>query len=79
MTLQAQGDFSVNFASGAGAYDALLIPDDAVTSQQSDQIVYIVGSDGKVVLAKDVVADDKFLSGIGFYVKGVESKLPSGK
>ncbi len=39
----------------------------------------IVGQDGKEVLAKDAVADDKFLSGINFYVKGVEGKVPSGK
>jgi basic membrane protein A and related proteins len=39
----------------------------------------IVGSDGKEVLAKDVVADDKFLGGINFYIKGVEGKVPSGK
>ena len=39
----------------------------------------IVGSDGKEVLAKDVVADDKFLGGINFYVKGVEGKVPAGK
>jgi basic membrane protein A and related proteins len=38
----------------------------------------IVGSDGKEVLAKDVVADDKFLGGIKFYVKGVEGKVPGG-
>ncbi|MGM9426262.1 BMP family ABC transporter substrate-binding protein [Hydrogenophaga sp. MI9] len=37
----------------------------------------IVGQDGKEVLAKDVVADDKFLGGIKFYVKGVEGKLPN--
>jgi basic membrane protein A and related proteins len=39
----------------------------------------IVGQDGKEVLAKDAVADDKFLSGIKFYVKGVEGKVPEGK
>jgi len=38
----------------------------------------IVGSDGKEILAKDAVADDKFLKGITFYVKGVEGKVPSG-
>jgi simple sugar transport system substrate-binding protein len=38
----------------------------------------IVGSDGKEVLAKDAVADDKFLGGIKFYVKGVEGKVPGG-
>jgi simple sugar transport system substrate-binding protein len=39
----------------------------------------IVGQDGKEVLAKDAVADDKFLGGINFYVKGVEGKVPTGK
>jgi basic membrane protein A and related proteins len=39
----------------------------------------IMGQDGKEILAKDAVADDKFLSGINFYVKGVEGKVPSGK
>jgi simple sugar transport system substrate-binding protein len=39
----------------------------------------IVGQDGKELLAKDQVADDKFLSGINFYVKGVEGQVPSGK
>ena len=39
----------------------------------------IVGIDGKEVLAKDAVADDKFLGGIGFYVRGVDGKVPSGK
>jgi simple sugar transport system substrate-binding protein len=39
----------------------------------------IVSQDGKEVLAKDAVADDKFLGGINFYVKGVEGKIPSGK
>ncbi|GAB4215757.1 MAG: BMP family ABC transporter substrate-binding protein [Rhodoferax sp.] len=34
---------------------------------------------GKEVLAKDAVADDKFLSGINFFVKGVEGKVPGGK
>jgi simple sugar transport system substrate-binding protein len=39
----------------------------------------IVGSDGKEVLKKDEVGDDKFLGGLNFYVKGVEGKIPSGK
>ena len=39
----------------------------------------ILGQDGKEVLKKDEVADDKFLGGINFYVKGVEGKVPSGK
>jgi basic membrane protein A len=39
----------------------------------------IVGQDGKEVVAKDAVADDKFLSGVNFYVKGVEGKVPGDK
>jgi basic membrane protein A len=39
----------------------------------------LLGQDGQEVLKKDAVADDKFLSGINFYVKGVEGKVPSGK
>jgi basic membrane protein A len=31
---------------------------------------------GKELLAKDAVADDAFLGGVKFYVKGVEGKLP---
>ena len=37
----------------------------------------IVGQDGKEVLAKGVVADDAFMGGIKFYVKGVEGKVPN--
>ena len=39
----------------------------------------IVDQKGKEVLPKDAVADDKFLGGIGFYVKGVEGSIPSAK
>ena len=39
----------------------------------------IVDQAGKVVVKKDEVADDKFLSGVNFYVKGVDSKLPTNK
>jgi simple sugar transport system substrate-binding protein len=39
----------------------------------------IVGQDGKEVLAKDVVADDKFLGGINFYVKGVDGPVPGAR
>jgi basic membrane protein A and related proteins len=38
----------------------------------------LTGQDGKEILAKDAVADDKFLSGVMFYVKGVEGKIPGG-
>ncbi len=37
---------------GSGAYDGLLIPDDAVTPQQSDQIVYVVGPGDKIAQRK---------------------------
>ncbi len=39
----------------------------------------IVDNTGKEVLAKDAVADDKFLTGVNFYVKGVEGKVPGDK
>jgi simple sugar transport system substrate-binding protein len=38
----------------------------------------LVNNAGKEVLAKDAVADDKFLGGVNFYVKGVEGKVPGG-
>ena len=36
----------------------------------------IVDQSGKTVVAAGQVADDKFLHGITFYVKGVEGKVP---
>ncbi len=39
----------------------------------------LVDNAGKEVLKKDQVADDKFLSGVNFYVKGVEGKVPGAK
>jgi simple sugar transport system substrate-binding protein len=36
----------------------------------------IMDNAGKVLIAKDVVADDKFLGGLKTYVKGVEGKVP---
>ncbi|AMO22349.1 BMP family ABC transporter substrate-binding protein [Ramlibacter solisilvae] len=38
----------------------------------------IADNAGKEVLAKDKAADDAFLGGINFYVKGVEGKVPGG-
>jgi simple sugar transport system substrate-binding protein len=38
----------------------------------------ITDNTGKEVLAKDKVADDEFLGGINWYVKGVEGKVPGG-
>ena len=39
----------------------------------------ILDNTGKVQIAKDSVADDKFLGGLNFYVKGVEGKVPGAK
>jgi simple sugar transport system substrate-binding protein len=39
----------------------------------------ITDNTGKIQLKKDEAADDKFLGGLGFYVKGVEGKIPGGK
>jgi simple sugar transport system substrate-binding protein len=39
----------------------------------------LLGQDGKDLLKKDEVADDKFLGGLSAYVKGVEGKVPSDK
>ncbi len=39
----------------------------------------IMSNDGKEMLAKDAVADDKFLGGLSTYVKGVEGKVPGAK
>jgi simple sugar transport system substrate-binding protein len=36
----------------------------------------LIGSDGKELLAAGAAADDKFLGGVNFYVKGVEGKVP---
>jgi len=37
---------------GSGAYSGLAIPENAITTQQSDQIVYVVGPDNKVKQVK---------------------------
>ena len=39
----------------------------------------ILGQDGKAMVAKDAVGDDKWLSGMNAYVKGVEGKVPGAK
>ena len=39
----------------------------------------LVDNAGKEVLAAGAVADDQFLSGVKFYVKGVEGKVPGDK
>jgi len=44
--LLAPGLFGHVRLLGSGAYEALLLPDDAISQQQSDQIVYVVDRDG---------------------------------
>jgi simple sugar transport system substrate-binding protein len=39
----------------------------------------IVDNNGKTVIEKDKVADDEWLGGIKFFVKGVEGKVPGEK
>ncbi len=39
----------------------------------------IASNDGKEVLVADKAADDAFLQGVNFYVKGVEGKVPGAK
>ena len=36
----------------------------------------ITSNDGKEMVAAGTTADDKFLGGINFFVKGVEGKVP---
>ena len=38
----------------------------------------IVDQSGKTMVAAGQVADDKFLTGINFYVQGVEGQVPGG-
>jgi len=76
-----------------GAIDLVSIADDvpADTKARVDEIKKglkegsfaiwkgpITDNTGKVVLNKDEVADDKFLGGVNFFVKGVEGKVPGG-
>ena len=39
----------------------------------------ITGNDGKEMVAAGTNADDKFMGGINFFVKGVEGKVPGGE
>ena len=39
----------------------------------------LLGQDGKAVLKDGEIADDKFLGGVNFYLKGVEGKVPGDK
>ncbi|WP_457425517.1 BMP family ABC transporter substrate-binding protein [Roseateles sp. P5_E7] len=77
-----------------GAIDLVSIADDvpAETKAKVEQIKAglkdgsfaiwkgpLVDNTGKEVLAKDAIADDGFLGGIKFFVKGVEGKVPGAK
>ena len=77
-----------------GAIDIVSIADDvpAETKAKIDEVKAglkdgsfviwkgpIVDNTGKVQVKKDEVADDKFLGGVNFFVKGVEGKVPGGK
>jgi simple sugar transport system substrate-binding protein len=77
-----------------GAIDIVSIADDvpAETKAKVDEIKAglkdgsfaiwkgpLLDNTGKTQLKKDEVADDKFLSGLLFYVKGVEGKVPGNK
>ncbi|NBO15331.1 MAG: BMP family ABC transporter substrate-binding protein [Betaproteobacteria bacterium] len=88
------GDSGVWWGVKEGAIDIVSIAEDvpADTKARVDEIKKglkegsyaiwkgpITDNTGKVVLEKDKVADDAFLGGINFYVKGVEGKVPGGK
>jgi basic membrane protein A len=77
-----------------GAIDLVSIADDvpAETKAKVDEVKKgladgsfviwkgpIADNTGKVQIAKDMVADDKFLGGLNFFVKGVEGKVPGNK
>ena len=54
---------------GSGAYTALLVPDEAITTQQSDQIAYVVGRDGKVEQRK--IIEGPLVDGLRVVTKGL--------
>jgi RND family efflux transporter MFP subunit len=56
---------------GSGAYVGLLIPDEAIQSQQSDQIVYVVGPDHKVQQRK--VTTGPLVNGLRAVTKGLDA------
>ncbi len=55
---------------GSGKYRALLVPDQAVTADQSRQIVYVVGGDGKV--AARVVTPAQLVDGLRVVSSGLK-------
>ncbi len=55
---------------GSGAYEALLIPDEVTTTQQSDTIVYVVGRDGKIEQRK--ISEGPLVDGLRVVTKGLK-------
>ena len=55
---------------GSGAYNAMLIPDEATTTQQSDTIAYVVGSDGKIAQRK--ITEGPLVDGLRVVTKGLK-------
>ena len=55
---------------GSGAYEALLIPDEVTTTQQSDTIVYVVGRDGKIEQRK--ITEGPLVDGLRVVTKGLK-------
>lgn len=55
---------------GSGAYKALLVPDSAIVADQSRQIVYVVGQDGK--LAARVVKPGQLVHGLRVVGEGLK-------
>ena len=56
---------------GSGAYEALLIPDEVTTTQQSDIIVYVVGRDGKIEQRK--ITEGPLVDGLRVVTKGLKA------
>jgi RND family efflux transporter MFP subunit len=55
---------------GSGAYTALLVPDQAVATDQTRQIVYVVGADGKV--AQRLVTPGALVNGLRIIREGLK-------
>ncbi len=56
---------------GSGAYDALLIPDEVTTTQQSDTIVYVVGKGGKIEQRK--ITEGPLVDGLRVVTTGLKA------
>ena len=56
---------------GSGAYEALLIPDEVTTTQQSDIIVYVVGKGDKIEQRK--ISEGPLVDGLRVVTKGLKA------